>query len=268
MNKKLQIIFLCVTALILCSSNSKLVPKGWAFGDVSGQVNEVADRFTDEGLLGSFIYKYGRDRFRPTGNVSREDLILVLGEYHNLITRIMSQNNRIMAQLDEMGAGSGIDTDTMIREFQSVLDPMLQNSRTIRELEQQIGQIDGVPSDAFDDPPEVAAFDDEELRRDIRNLEKKIEELKEADAGSEQVMAKIDLLEAQLERQNRELKKTDSGSEKVLAQIERLETQIESQNRELKRIARSGGSGEGASFPFWARTSVGISTLALFFMAR
>ncbi|MGM0441835.1 MAG: hypothetical protein ACQEQC_05405 [Elusimicrobiota bacterium] len=261
MNKLIKKIIITAVAFVFYLSYSGLTSVAWSFDDVSGDVNSVTQKFSDEGLLGSFIYKYGRSRFRPNGNVTREDLILVLGEYHNLVSRIMSQNDQIMDRLENMDAGGGPDMDTIIREFQGVLDPMLQNSDTIKELERQVGQSVADGSGGGDG----GSFDASGLRNEIRDLEERVENIKDSGSGSSEVMAKMDRLESKIESMG----KDQSGSSNVSRKIESLEDKIEEQNKDMRRIARSGGGdGGGASFPFWARTSVGISTLALFFMAR
>ena len=63
-----------------------------AFKDVTSETNEAAEEFSSEGMLGSFIYQFGQDMFRPDGYVTRESFILVLKEYHMLTKTILNQN--------------------------------------------------------------------------------------------------------------------------------------------------------------------------------
>lgn len=285
MNKKIKKVILGITAAFFCLTFSGITPVLWAFDDAGGEINSAAQKFSNEGLLGSFIYKYGRDRFRPSAKVSRKDLILVLGEYYNITQNIMNQNDEIMSRLENMEGGGEIDTDKLIREFQSVLDPMLQQSETIKELKRKVGEpvAEGSGSGSGD-------IDAEGLKEKIRGLEQKVEQASSKSVDSK-AREKIDRLETKLEN----METTGSGgsggggsnteivakisqleeklnsieeSQEVSKKIDNLENKIEDQNKEMKKIARSGGSGEGAAFPFWARTSVGVSTLALFFMAR
>ncbi len=73
-----------------------------SFNDASIEVNEVSEGFSEEGMLGSFIYKYGHDKFRPEGYITREDLIVILKDYHAITKKLLDQNKIIISRLNEL----------------------------------------------------------------------------------------------------------------------------------------------------------------------
>lgn len=139
--KKQNLLLLSVIFILL--SVSRVV----AFRDLSSEADEAAEEFSQEGMFGAFIYQYGQDLFRPEGNVTRENLILILKEYHVLTKKLLSQNKQLFYKINKLKLKSKpqkLSTQNMeliLREFQKTLEPMLRNSQTILGLKQEIGEV-------------------------------------------------------------------------------------------------------------------------------
>lgn len=222
-----------------------------SFRDVTSDVGRAASSFTDEGLLDRFIFKYGRDLFRPDANVSRADLVLVLSEYNMITERLMEQNRRILSRINNMEQSSSApDMDAIIREFQRVLDPMLQNSRTIRELQASSGGVAAIGDGAS--AVELSAMKGEvnQLRQDLDGQRRALEQI----ARSRPSGAAAD---------------TMNDAEELRREIASLRRDIERQQRTVARRDTGAqiSTGEGG-FPFWARVSLGLSSMSLFLMSR
>jgi hypothetical protein len=111
------------------------------FKDVSSDVEQAAKEFTDRGLFGFFIRKYGMDVFRPDGMVTRADMLLVLREYHRLTDRLFRQDAQLLSDIKKVKdrkALSNEDKDEIFQELQEMLDAMLKNSDVINKLKQRI----------------------------------------------------------------------------------------------------------------------------------
>lgn len=144
-------------------------PVSFAFRDVTSEVEKAVREFDDEGMFGFFLYKYGHDLFRPEGSVARSDLILLLKEYHILTRKLLSHDREIMTKLDELeSSDTSSNMDEILREFQNVLDPMLKNSRIIKNLRQSIS-----PPQATTGGPAVNA-EISKLREEVDELSRKI----------------------------------------------------------------------------------------------
>lgn len=277
------------------------------FRDITPQVKSASEKFSEEGLLESFIYKYGQDLFRPQGEVTRADLLLVLGEYHMLTQKLLSQSRRMLSKLKRLESASSEvgDMDEIIREFQKVLDPMLARTKTIKELKQQIGG----PFKKQD----VTSLELGNLLADVDRLKltilrqgKNIDEIvagrisvvggrrspdrgfnilkKEVKTLSKEIgdMSEVSLkggknIERRLARLEKRLKAASfAKGVKVLSdvseeEIDSLRNEVEELRKSVYKLAHSRGRESSViaeGFPFWARVSIGVSTLALFFMSR
>ncbi len=133
--RRVLIVTIVVTAFSVC--------KAVAFKDLSPEVDEAAERFSEEGMFGSFLYQYGQDLFRPDGYVTRENLILILKEYHTLTMKLLSQNKQLLSEMNKLKSESlsSKSMDLILQEFQKVLEPMLRNSKTIFALRKHIAEI-------------------------------------------------------------------------------------------------------------------------------
>ncbi len=133
--RRVLIVTIVVTAFSVC--------KAVAFKDLSPEVDEAAEGFSNEGMFGSFLYQYGQDLFRPEGYVTRENLILILKEYHTLTMKLLSQNKQLLSEMNKLKTKglSSKSMDLILQEFQKVLEPMLRNSKTIFALRKHIAEI-------------------------------------------------------------------------------------------------------------------------------
>lgn len=151
-----------------------LVGNSFGFKDVTDEVNRVSEKFSQEGMFGSFMYQYGNDLFRPDGYVTRENLILVLKEYHVIISRLMNQNRKISDKLNSLKSQglSNKNMDRILREFQKTLDPMLESSNTIKSLRQKFAVTKTAPVGAVKTPADV--------RLELKKLADKISEMEQS----------------------------------------------------------------------------------------
>jgi len=229
-----------------------------AFRDVTSETGEAIEKFNSEGLFGSFIYKYGQDLFRPDGTVSRGDLILLLNEYHIIISKLLANDRTVMAKLRSVGSSrsKAADVDTVLRELQKVLDPMLKKTETIKSL-----QASYTPSGG-------SSIDNSEITRlesQIERLTAKLDDMeykyKTASAGGASASGK--------QSAGGPVSKEDIIA--VKKDIKEIEKKIWRQEKKLDMMSLDSGStaaSASSGFPFWARVSLGFSFLALFVMAR
>ncbi|MFH1416133.1 MAG: hypothetical protein ABIH89_08650 [Elusimicrobiota bacterium] len=115
---------------------------GFSFKDVTSETDGAAESFSSEGMFGSFIYQFGQEFFRPDGYVTREDMILILKEYHILTKNVIARNMEMISRLDKVESRKIGDEDLelVVSEFKNMLEPMLQKSKTIMSLKQSGGE--------------------------------------------------------------------------------------------------------------------------------
>ncbi|MFW6134900.1 MAG: hypothetical protein ACOC5R_04935, partial [Elusimicrobiota bacterium] len=175
MKKKIKNTAIILIGLNFFSFSTGAIEALAEFKDASGDVNKAAQDFKEQGLFGSFIHKYGQKLFRPEGNVTRGDFILTLKEYYALTQKILNQNRRMLARIDKLSSSkvSDAELDYIFREFQKVLDPMLKNSETIREISDNIGSI-SVSSGGGVSEKIAARLDNEvkSIKDRVENIEK------------------------------------------------------------------------------------------------
>ncbi|NLB35054.1 MAG: hypothetical protein GX817_04460 [Elusimicrobia bacterium] len=175
-----------------------------------------------------------------------------------LTERVMEQNRRALARINTLERGSAEpDMDTIIREFQRVLDPMLQNSATIRELRE--GRAPAMGTSAVSS---ASSTDIAELQREVATLQRELDSQRR---GLEQIAR------ARVSRGKDEGVATTSLNERELrSEIAALRRDIERQQRASSHRPKptlASGDGEGG-FPFWARVSLGLSSMSLFLISR
>ncbi|MFH1416266.1 MAG: hypothetical protein ABIH89_09320 [Elusimicrobiota bacterium] len=110
------------------------------FKDTETDLREASEDLNSVGLFDSFIYKYGQDIFRPDANVTRSDLILILQEYNSLTCNFSARDSEILQKLEDLDKSikytitSAKYIDTIVQEFQKLLEPMLRNSPTLTNI--------------------------------------------------------------------------------------------------------------------------------------
>lgn len=152
----------------------------FSFRDLDSEANEAAEGFSREGMFGSFIYQYGNNLFRPDGYVTRENLILILNEYHIITMKLLKQNKKILVEMDKLKTKKMNDQnmDLMLQEFQKVLEPMLRNSATIHALKTQIYESGGMAGGNTGTYSEYGYFDEiDDLNNKMNSLEKQFRNL-------------------------------------------------------------------------------------------
>ena len=55
------------------------------YKDVNPKVKSAIKKFTTQGVLSEFISRYGKEYFRPTATVKREDLIIAIYDMIKLL---------------------------------------------------------------------------------------------------------------------------------------------------------------------------------------
>jgi hypothetical protein len=127
-NKKINKESAFITILIVFITSYSL-----AFKDTSSEVNEAAEKFAAEGLFGSFIYRYGTDLFRPDGYVTRDNLILILREYHVLTQKLYKQNMEMLAKINKLKKNENLSSDN--------IDRILQNSQIFQAINHNFNEV-------------------------------------------------------------------------------------------------------------------------------
>ncbi len=163
-----------ITALL-----SIVNPVAYSFKDLSSEADDAAEKLSEEGMFGSFIYKYGDEFFRPDGYVTRENLVLILKEYHILTQKLLMQNVKLALEVEKMKkkSSSPQNIDLLLREFQKMLDPMLRKSSTILALRKQIVASSGKEVSS---EPSVEYIS---LQSDMEELSKKVKKMYSAIGG-------------------------------------------------------------------------------------
>lgn len=124
------------------------------FKDVSPELGQTIQDFNLRGILPKFTGKYGDTYFRPTSNVSREDLLFSLYEYdqvvknlseaqRQLIKKISDLQTRI-ASLEKSGGGGGekiSNIDVVIETVQEVLPGLMEKTQTMKEVKGEMSTI-------------------------------------------------------------------------------------------------------------------------------
>ncbi len=150
-----KIIGLIIIALILnaymlnqpCFSEAK-------FKDTSQEVKETIKHFEDKAVLKEFIGKYGEEYFRPTSTVTREDLIMALREYDEIVKALIEYRRMLSQKIRELSREvsrlkkeyqnkqpSEVDEDTVtkvIDETQKILPTLIKNTPMSKKIEEEL----------------------------------------------------------------------------------------------------------------------------------
>ncbi len=272
--------FKAVISLVTVAALMNLGSFAYAFRDAAPESRRAAEELSDAGMFSSFIYKFGNNYFRPEGNVSRDDMLLILREYYEIANRLFEQNQNILSRLGGLERAqrqqlTSSEIDTIIREVQRNLDPMLERSATIRNLSAGSGADTAAPGVSPDISNEVAR-----LKEEVDSISREMKKLEAAspDPRSETDMSglrrDVDRLKSAFSHLERSAVSSDETGE--------IKKEISEIKDSLDLIARALAEGSDippalysrpsaiadSGLPFWTRLSIGFSALTLLFMSR
>ncbi|MFH1415324.1 MAG: carbohydrate binding domain-containing protein [Elusimicrobiota bacterium] len=84
-------------------------PTVFSFNDTGPEAQRASDELNGDGMSGFFINKYGDNVFRPNGYVTREDLVLLLNEYHTVTKNLIEQNRILSDRLSDYAKQDDIE---------------------------------------------------------------------------------------------------------------------------------------------------------------
>ena len=140
----------------------------YAFRDISSETGDAAEEFIDSGLYDKFIFRYGDSYFRPDGNVTRDELLLVLRENYTVFERLLEQNSYILSKLREVENRdlSSSELDSIVRAVQRNLESMLRASPTLKSLKDEIQAV-----------PEYDAEELQDIKKEVNYLQWRLGEV-------------------------------------------------------------------------------------------
>jgi len=182
-------------------------------------------------MFESFIYQYGQDLFRPDGYVTRENLMLVLKEYHILTKRLLSQNRQILSNVNKLKTQklSAENMELILQEFQNVLEPMLRNSETILALKQQKGESSmgaGISGSGYS---HAQGGLESGSKKDVTALKSDLEKVKN----------EIKNLNKSVYAQKKYINKMSKGKDISGPEVDYLQDEVESLNKKIENFIKS-----------------------------
>ncbi len=93
MSKFLKILFAVALGLVVFIS----IISAEKYKDVDTDLQKIIDELSSREMMIGFINKYGKQYFRPTSTITREDLVLALYEYDK-VTRTLLEYKKMLAQ--------------------------------------------------------------------------------------------------------------------------------------------------------------------------
>ncbi|HLD30311.1 MAG TPA: hypothetical protein VJC03_08200 [bacterium] len=253
-----------------------LSPLRAEFQDIPQENKEIVNKFSEDALFSKFVYKFGKEAFRPEGSVTRGDLLFVLNEYlvlfHGLrkdIQQISAQISRMKTALPAPPSGTGVSSDEVVNEVMKQLgnpqffDVLLQNSKAFRGL--QLKKAEEELNEASVELRGGSAADEElvALRRVVRKHEEELLKLqKEREiARKERPAGKKDRLLDQPSASG-----VENEIEVLYNKINNLEAQVKQSERFEGR--RDSGAELKNGILSYVKFSLGLSMAAFFFAAR
>ncbi len=79
---------ICIIIIFLATTS-------YAYKDVGPKTKEAITDFEQRGMMGEFMGKYGKDYFRPTSTITRQDLLLTLQEYDRFVQTVMTHQKNM-----------------------------------------------------------------------------------------------------------------------------------------------------------------------------
>ncbi|GEM_PF-3049404 len=301
MNKTKRI-FSCIMAVVfLLGFNG-----AYAFRDVTAETEEAAEELSASGMFESFIFKHGTEYFRPEGNVSRADLIMVLKEYYVVADRLIEQNRRILSDMQELQAPQLGDEELrmIVDEVKRELSPAVEELPEIKELEDRVERrlaasqemTDSIDRRIVELKEEINMIkaglpEDEEAAEPLRGeyIHNITERLENLDSKFSQLESSMNLISekvdgdklgrlssgiSELEQKLQETGAFELGEK--LGEIDAIKSNVENLEQRMDDFSYQGGvrlvdpvaQQDTEGLPLWARVSIGFSALTLFFMSR
>ncbi|MFH1416267.1 MAG: hypothetical protein ABIH89_09325 [Elusimicrobiota bacterium] len=129
------IIMAAVAAVILAGSDLPAF-KFMLFRDTNTEINEASESLSEEGLFHPFLFKYGKNIFRPEENIIRTDLVLVLKEIQSVTTNLNTNNKDVLSKLESFKNFIASDKYryTLFNEFYMMTESRLNISSPMKRI--------------------------------------------------------------------------------------------------------------------------------------
>ncbi|MFH1259362.1 MAG: hypothetical protein ABII74_06090 [Elusimicrobiota bacterium] len=125
------------------------------YKDVSPELKQVIKDFDSRGVLSKFTGKYGDVYYRPTSNISREDLVLALYEYDQVVKNLLEAQRQLvkkisdlqtrLAGLEKSGVSStgdqSTDVNVVVEMVQSKLPEMIEKTPSMKKVTGEMSSI-------------------------------------------------------------------------------------------------------------------------------
>lgn len=130
-------------------------PKEPQYKDVSPELSQVIKDFDSRGVLSKFTGKYGNVYYRPTSNISREDLVLALYEYDQVVKNLLEAQRQLVKKISDLQtrlAGmekSGVssandqsaDVNVVVEMVESKLPEMIEKTSSMKKVTGEMSSI-------------------------------------------------------------------------------------------------------------------------------
>ena len=145
MSKFLKILFVVALGLIIFIS----IISAEKYKDVDTDLQKIIDELSNREIMIGFINKYGKQYFRPTSTITREDLVMALYEYdkvtHTLIeykkmlAQHVSQLKKDLARVErKITQQKSPSLDKAVVEIKRMIPGIIQAEPTIESMKQDI----------------------------------------------------------------------------------------------------------------------------------
>ena len=228
------------------------------FKDTSSEVKKTIKHFEDRESLKEFIGKYGEEYFRPTSTVTREDLIMALREYDEIVKTLLEYRRMLSRKVKELNReviklkntyrktdSSDIDEDMVkkvIDETQKAIPVLIENSPMPKKIEEEF--ISMREEISILQKPSIKATNamiKKAIRESYPQIEEEAETQKEIENKISLLQNKLDLLIRQYNRAPKT--STDSPRDRdIRKKVARLEKSIRALESKVTFSKKATGS--------------------------
>lgn len=131
MTKFLKILFAVALGLIVFIS----IISAEKYKDVNTNLQKIIDELSSREVMVGFINKYGKQYFRPTSTITREDLVMALYEYDKVTSTLIEYKKMLAQRVSQLKKGLARVERKMTQQKSPSLD------KAIAEIKQMIPGI-------------------------------------------------------------------------------------------------------------------------------